>query len=87
MLTPLETGEKLGIYHLVKILQTTCCTFVPATKSYQLQPPLQGQLAHYMVSQVSLCPATLSERLAQARLCAGHHPSSFDLALGSQFAS
>jgi len=53
MLTPLETGEKLGIYHLTKILRSCYCDFDSTTESYKLQPPLQGQLGRYMVSQVS----------------------------------
>jgi hypothetical protein len=88
MLTPIEeTGEKLGVYHLIKILQTRYCHFDQETNSYQLQTPSQGQIAHYMISQVRLPETGWFFFTLTLGVLTGSASNAFDLAVVTSCAS
>jgi hypothetical protein len=52
MLVTIETGEKLGIYHLSKVLLTRYCQRDGEGEGLRLKPPQQDSTAEYLVLQV-----------------------------------
>jgi hypothetical protein len=52
MLVTTEEGEKLGIFHLSKVLRTRYCQPDGAGGSLRLKFPQQDSIAEYLVSQV-----------------------------------
>jgi hypothetical protein len=66
MLIATETGEKLGIFHVSKVLQTRYCQHEPASDALRLRLPQQNQVADYLVSQV--CMALLEQRYMSSKL-------------------